>query len=77
MNIKDAQVRELAVELARRRHTSMTDAVRQALSEALKAEDAIRDGLARRLMAIGRRSAAKPGPFLTDDDLYDEFGLPK
>jgi len=77
MNIKDAQVRELALELARRRHTSMTDAVRQALSEAIKAEDAIRDGLARRLMDIGRRSAAKPGRFLTDDDLYDDSGLPK
>ena len=77
MNIKDPQVRELARQLADRRHTSLTDAVRQALVEALDRDRSSRAGMAERLMEIARRSAAKPGPILTDDDLYDERGLPK
>lgn len=67
----------MAHELAERRHTSATGAVREALREALERERADRSGLAERLMEIGRMSAARPGPFLTDDDLYDERGLPK
>ncbi len=77
MNIKDPEVRELAAELARRRRTTLTDAVRQALSEAIEGDNARREGLAERLMEIGRRAATKPGRFLTDRDLYDELGLPK
>jgi len=78
MNIKDPEVRELARQLAERRRTSLTDAVRQALVEALERERSNRAGLAERLMEIGRRAAAKPGPILTEDDLYDERrGLPK
>jgi antitoxin VapB len=77
MNIKDPEVRELAIKLARRRHTSMTDAVRQSLTEALEREDHGREGMAERLLEIGRRAAAKPGAWLTDDDLYDENGLPR
>jgi antitoxin VapB len=77
LNIKDPEVYRLARELAERRGTSMTAAVREALSEALTPSAAEREGLAERLMEIGRRSAAMPEPFLTDDDLYDEWGLPK
>ena len=77
MNIKDPEVRELAVQLAERRRTSITDAVRQALRETLARDRANREGMAERLLAIGRRAAAKPGPVLTDDDLYDEGGLPR
>jgi antitoxin VapB len=77
MNIKDPEVHRLAAELAGRRGTSMTGAVRAALAETLERERAKREGLAERLMEIGRRAAAKPGPILTDDDLYDERGLPK
>jgi antitoxin VapB len=79
MNIKDPQVRELARQLAARRGTSLTDAVRQALTEALEREQASREGLAERLLEIGRRSREEFGVdmILTDDDLYDEHGLPR
>lgn len=77
MNIKDPEVYRLARELARRRGTSMTGAVRDALRKCLDEERASRSDLINELMEIGRRAAAKPGPWLTDDDLYDERGLPK
>ena len=77
LNIKDPEVYELASELARRRRISMTAAVRESLETALQLERRSREGVAARLLEIGRRSAAKPEPFLTDDDLYDEDGLPK
>lgn len=77
MNIKDPAVHAAAAELARRRGISLTEAVRQAVDEALAAERAKREGMAARLMEIGRRAAARPVPYLTDDDLYDEDGLPR
>lgn len=77
MNIKDPEVRELAMQLAARRGTTATGAVRQALREALERDASERAGMAERLMAIGRASAARPEPFLTDADLYDEMGLPR
>jgi antitoxin VapB len=77
LNIKDPGVYDLAKRLATRRHISMTAAVRQALQETLDRPPPGREGIAEKLMAIGRRSAARPEPFLTDDDLYDERGLPK
>ncbi len=77
MNIKDPEVRELAMELARRRHTTATGAVRDALREALERDQTTRDGMLERMKEIAQRSAARPEPFLTDDDLYDERGLPK
>ncbi|MGI8522870.1 MAG: type II toxin-antitoxin system VapB family antitoxin [Nocardioides sp.] len=78
MNIKDPGVRELAVQLAQRRHTSMTDAVRQALTETLERDVARRDGYAERLLTLaGRVRHASEEPYLCDDDLYDERGLPR
>ena len=77
MNIKDPQVRELAMQLAARRGTSATGAIRQALIETLERDRTKRDGLGDRLMALGRESAALPEPVLTDHDLYDERGLPR
>lgn len=78
MNIKDPEVRELAERLASQRHTSMTDAVRQALTEAIEREERSREGMVERLMEIAKRvREASDEPFLTDDDLYDERGLPK
>jgi antitoxin VapB len=82
MNIKDPEVRRLARALAERRHTSMTGAVRQALQEALDREvPQSREGLSERLLELGRRARAKADAagwvFLTDDDLYDEQGLPR
>lgn len=81
MNIKDPAVHAAAAELARRRGISLTEAVRQAVDEALVAERAKREGMAERLMEIGRRARAKADAegyaWLTDDDLYDEDGLPR
>jgi antitoxin VapB len=79
MNIKDPEVRELARQLAERRRTSLTDAVRQALSETLDRDRASRAGMAERLLETGRRSREEFGTaqILTDDALYDDRGLPK
>ena len=77
LNIKDPVVYEMARELAKRRRISMTAAIRQSLEESLAVERTSREGIAARLIEIGNRAAAKSGPWLTDDDLYDERGLPK
>ena len=78
MNIKDPAVRDMAMALARRRGTSATAAVRQALAEALERDaEASRLGLAERLMAIGAQAQQRSGGYLTDTDLYDESGLPR
>jgi antitoxin VapB len=77
LNIKDPQVYRLARELAERRHTSMTGAVRDALEAAVRAEDEKREGRLGRLDEIARRAAAIDAPWLTDADLYDERGLPR
>lgn len=77
MNIKDPEVRELAMELARRRHTTATGAVRDALREALARDVVSREGLAEKLLLIGRESAALNEPFFSDVDLYDETGAPR
>ena len=77
MNIKDPEVHRLAHLLADRRHTSATRAVRQALEEALERERADRSGMAARLLEIAAEARRAGGPILTDDDLYDERGLPR
>ena len=55
----------------------MTAAVRAALAEAVEREPARTRASVEDLLAIGRRSAARPEPYLTDDDLYDDRGLPR
>ena len=77
MNIKDPEVYSLASELARRRATSMTGAVRDALTEALERTRLTPEEKIRRMTEIAKRSQAIDAPFLTDDDLYDEWGLPR
>lgn len=77
LNIKDPEVHRLANELARRRGTSATGAVREALREALEREKASRAGMADRLMEIGAAYRAAGGRPLTDDEIYDERGLPR
>jgi hypothetical protein len=81
MNIKDPAVHAAAVELARRRGVSLTEAVRHAVDEALAAERADDETLVEDLMEIGRRARAKADAegfvWLTDDDLYDDEGLPR
>lgn len=67
----------MARQLAAQRRTSATGAVRDALREALERADSERGGMAQRLLDIGKRSAARSEPFLCDDDLYTEEGLPR
>ena len=78
LNIKDPEVYELANELARRLETSMTNAVRVALLEAVERERRVRDDYVERMSLLARltRDASK-APILTDDDLYDHLGLPR
>jgi len=77
LNIKDPEVYRLAAELAKKRQISMTAAVRDALQDALSRRDTEIQARIDRIMEISRRAAAIDAPFLTDDDLYDEMGLPK
>jgi antitoxin VapB len=77
LNIKDPEVYRLAAELARRRGTSMTTAVREALTAALARREDEAQERSDRLMEISRRSAARPEPYLSVDDLYDDKGLPR
>jgi antitoxin VapB len=77
MNIKDPRIHAAAQELARRRGVSMTEAVRQAIDDALSAERARRGGMAEELMKIGARYRASGGVPLTDEEMYDSGGLPR
>lgn len=81
MNIKDPEVRELAIELARIRGVSMTEAVRQAIDEALRHDRHNDDDFVERLLSIGRTARAKADALgirpLTDDEMYDEAGVPR
>jgi antitoxin VapB len=81
LNIKDPEVYRLAAELAELRHTTMTAAIREALQAAIAADQGRREGRLERLNEIALRSAEKIRlegiQILTDDDLYDEWGLPK
>lgn len=76
LNIKDPEVYRLASELAERHHISMTAAVREALTEALQRASRTAEERIQRMTEIAERAAAIEGPWLTDDDLYDERGLP-
>lgn len=83
LNIKNPRVSQLATELARLTGESITDAVGHAI-EARLAElkpQASRQGIAERLMEIGRQCAREaPEDWLRrdfDDELYDDRGLPK
>ncbi len=81
MNIKDPAIHAAAQQLAEARGVSMTEAVRQAIDEALATERGRRDGMAARLLAIGREAREEMDRLgiepLTDDDLYDDMGAPR
>jgi antitoxin VapB len=76
MNIKDPEVRRLAKELAERRHTSMTAAVRQALIETLARDRQDRQPLGQAIAEAAARWRAEGGTVVPEDELYDEDGLP-
>ncbi len=86
MNIKDPQVHAMARELAARRGTTVTDAVRQALSAELErtpdlqGNQAIEAKMAA-IRAICERFSARPewrgrSSQELQDALYDDNGLP-
>ena len=81
LNIKNPEARRLATELAAITGESVTEAVVASLRERLasKTRGLSREGLAERLMEIGRRAAARPilDPRDPDEILYDEYGPPK
>jgi len=78
MNIKDPAIHAAAQRLARARGVSMTEAVRQALEEALRRDrQQDEDYVARGLRLAREVREASEEPFLTDEDLYDERGLPR
>jgi antitoxin VapB len=86
MNIKDPGVHAMARELAARRRTSVTDAVRPALraeldrgsSQVPGQEEAAREEMLLQLLERCRHLPWPDGRSSTDlqGDLYDEAGLP-
>ena len=86
MNIKDPQVHAMARELAARRSTTVTDAVRQALrAELERCSDeeppAVIEARKEAIRAICARVSARPewqglSSKELQDALYDEDGLP-
>ncbi len=77
MNIKDPRVHELAKELAALKGSSATRAVREALENELKRERLGREPDWRALERLQERVASVAHLWLSDDDLYDEHGLPR
>ncbi|WP_310529451.1 type II toxin-antitoxin system VapB family antitoxin, partial [Nocardioides sp.] len=67
-----------AAELARKRGVSLTEAVRQAVDEALRHDRNNDDDYVARGLRLAREiREASSEPLLTDADLYDERGLPR
>ena len=86
LNIKRPETYELAKKLAARTGESLTDAVTTALRERLARLDEVRKAdVAARIAAVQELSRAYRahihGPIPTlkelDDEMYDEYGLPK
>jgi hypothetical protein len=81
LNLKDAETRALADELARLHGGTLNGVVKSALREKLERDQRALSKQERfqRLMALSRESAGKIGPrLMSDEDAigYDEFGLP-
>lgn len=79
LSIKNDDVEKLARELARLRGTSITEAIKQSLADAIAAESSDREKRLQRLLAIADRAAARPRVSeLSDDEIlgYDEIGAP-
>jgi antitoxin VapB len=80
ITLKDKETDRLAREVAALTGESVTDAIRNALAERLDREKLRRgapEGLAERLLEIGRHCAALPDLHTRspDEDLYDETGM--
>ena len=80
LNIKDAEVHAIALELARSQGKSLTQVVKEALREKLARERDHRRSLAERLLEIGARCASLPvlDPRTPEEIIgYDEHGVPR
>ncbi len=82
LNIKNPETCELVEELAKLTGVNMTQAITNAVREQLKrTRQHKKEGVAEKLMEIGRDFAAHADPKLMAIDhgdlLYDEKGLPK
>jgi antitoxin VapB len=80
LNIKDPEVHDLARRLAERRGTTLTDAVRRALAEALARTRQGGEPTHERLRAIARHCASLPllDPRRPEEIVgYDAQGLPR
>lgn len=80
LNIKNEETHRLVRELAEATGETMTEAVTEAVRERLaKVRQRNSDAEVERILAMGREIGAllDKEKMLTDDDLYDEFGLPK
>jgi hypothetical protein len=83
LNIKSPHAHALATELAHRMNTSLTEAVTVALQDKLAATEteAIVERRVMRLRTMANEIAARLTPeqraMNIDEELYDEYGLPK
>jgi antitoxin VapB len=81
LSIKNAQVEQMARDLARRRRVSVTEAIRQSLEREVQRERLVpRDDLFQRLMAIADSAGQIPRRenAMTENEIlgYDELGIP-
>jgi hypothetical protein len=83
LNIKDPKTTALVTELAQLTGRSKTEAIRLAVEAAIAREKAGKqEEIARKIARIHDivargRTLVRPEDMLTDDDMYDENGLPK
>ena len=80
LNIKDPEVHDLARRLAERRNTTLTEAVRRALADALARTRQGGEPTQERLRAIARHCASLPvfDPRTPEEIVdYDAQGLPR
>ena len=83
LNIKDPEVHELAVELARRTRQSLTEAVKDSLRESIarrRSDHAESQRVVERVMRIAQRLASRPvlDARAPDEILgYNEIGVPE
>lgn len=83
LNSKDPEVYDLAVELARRTHTSLTQAVKASLRESIarqRSPHVDADRVVARVMRISDRISSRPviDPRSPDEIIgYNDFGIPE
>jgi antitoxin VapB len=81
VNVKGERAYRAIAELSKITGESLTTAVVTAVEQRLDREKrkSSREGIAEKLMDLGRRYAALPNSGLTEDEIldYDEYGAPR